>query len=140
MIARWLRRVATRRSKRPANPAGLASEAMSDAVHRGESVNGFRVLEAALALPVSTWRYHWDPAGVRHLGPMAQDWWRAFGIGQDDRTICCTDTNGVAIVCIQALHRLLEETRQETAALRQRLEQLDQRTTKENTARTHARS
>ncbi|MEV6957445.1 tail fiber domain-containing protein [Streptomyces sp. NPDC051183] len=100
-------------------------------------MNGFRVLEAALALPVSAWRYHWDPDHVRHLGPMAQDWWDAFGVGENDRTICCTDTNGVAIVCIQALHRLLAEARQETAELRRRLERLEQRVAAEDSARAH---
>ncbi|MFD8205901.1 hypothetical protein ACFV2S_05755 [Streptomyces sp. NPDC059695] len=49
---------------------------------------------------------------------MAQDWWKAFGVGEDDRTICCTDANGVAIVAIQALHRELTELRGEVAALR----------------------
>lgn len=91
----------------------------------GEPVHGFGVLDAVLALPVSTWRYRWDPPGVRHLGPMAQDWWAAFGVGQNDRTICCTDANGVALVAIQALHRLLDEARQETAELRSRLDQLE---------------
>ncbi|MFD3441093.1 tail fiber domain-containing protein [Streptomyces sp. NPDC058685] len=91
-------------------------------------MSGFQVLEAALALPVSTWRYHWDPVQVRHLGPMAQDWWEAFRVGENDKTICCTDANGVAIVCIQALHRLLEDARQETTELRRRLDLLEQRT------------
>ncbi|WP_407555520.1 tail fiber domain-containing protein [Streptomyces sp. Pv4-95] len=137
MIA-WLRQFAAgRRSTSPAAASGPASEATPDAVHHSAAVNGFQVLEAALALPVSTWRYHWDPAQVRHLGPMAQDWWDAFGVGENNKTICCTDTNGVAIVCIQALHRLLKESQQETAQLRERLDQLEQRTTQEGTAPTH---
>jgi hypothetical protein len=69
---------------------------------------------------------------------MAQDWWDAFGVGQDDKTICCTDTNGVAIVCIQALHRRLEEARQETAELRQRLDRLEQCASREEAARSRA--
>ncbi|MFI6423273.1 hypothetical protein ACIBG6_38585 [Streptomyces sp. NPDC050842] len=39
-------------------------------------------------------------------------------MGENDRTICCTDTNGVALVAIQALHRELTELRGEVAALR----------------------
>lgn len=49
---------------------------------------------------------------------MAQDWWKAFNVGENDRTICCTDANGVALVAIQALHRELTELRSEVAALR----------------------
>lgn len=98
--------------------AGLASDAVSGAVRGSDPVNGYQVLEQVVQLPVSTWRYHWDPPHVRHLGPMAQDWWKAFGIGENDRTICCTDANGVAIVAIQALHREVTELRGEVAALR----------------------
>ncbi|WP_323137975.1 tail fiber domain-containing protein [Streptomyces sp. NBC_01433] len=87
-------------------------------MYGSEPVNGYQVLEQVVQLPVSTWRYHWDPPHVRHLGPMAQDWWKAFKVGENDRTICCTDTNGVALVAIQALHRELTELRNEVTALR----------------------
>ncbi|WP_327712617.1 tail fiber domain-containing protein [Streptomyces sp. NBC_00464] len=108
------------RLRQGASAAGLASDAVSGAVRGGDPVNGYQVLEQVVQLPVSTWRYHWDPPHVRHLGPMAQDWWRAFGVGENDRTICCTDANGVAIVAIQALHRELAELRSEVAALKAR--------------------
>ncbi|MEU8489228.1 hypothetical protein [Streptomyces sp. NPDC048641] len=67
---------------------------------------------------------------------MAQDWWAAFGVGENDKTICCADTNGVAIVCLQVLHRLLEGTRQEAAELRQRLDRLEQHAAPEDAAHT----
>ncbi|MER7701131.1 tail fiber domain-containing protein [Streptomyces sp. NPDC096095] len=101
-----------------ASAAGLASGAVSGAVRGSDPVNGYQVLEQVVQLPVSTWRYHWDPPHVRHLGPMAQDWWKAFGVGENDRTICCADANGVAIVAIQALHRELTQLRGEVEALR----------------------
>lgn len=97
---------------------GLASGATSGAVCAGEPVNGYRVPDEVARLPVGTWRYHWDPPHVRHLGPVAQDWWAAFGVGENDKTICCADANGVALVAIQALHRELSELREEVTALR----------------------
>jgi hypothetical protein len=87
-------------------------------------LDGFDVLRKVVDLPVSTWRYRADPETVRHLGPMAQDWWEAFGLGGDDRTISLVDTNGVALVCIQALHRLVEENRQEISDLREQVARL----------------
>lgn len=109
----------------PVSAAGLASAAVPGAVQDdGQPVNGYRLLEQVVALPVSTWRYHWDPPHVRHLGPMAQDWWQAFGVGENDRTICCTDTNGVALVAIQALHRLLTDTQQALAAVQEEVDRL----------------
>ncbi|MFJ8762821.1 tail fiber domain-containing protein [Streptomyces cyaneofuscatus] len=104
--------------RRNASAAGLASGAVSGAVRGRDPVNGYQVLDQVVQLPVSTWRYHWEPPHVRHLGPMAQDWWKAFGVGENDRTICCTDANGVAIVAIQALHRELTDLRGEVEALR----------------------
>ncbi|GGS92689.1 hypothetical protein GCM10010222_37870 [Streptomyces tanashiensis] len=83
------------------------------------AVNGFAVLDAVAALPVSTWRYLWEPEGVRHLGPMAQDWHAAFGFNRDDTRIPVVDGLGVALVCIQALQRHVEELRAEVAMLRE---------------------
>ncbi|CAL9289379.1 tail fiber domain-containing protein [Streptomyces sp. SudanB182_2057] len=114
-----------RRRRQGVSAAGLASSAVGGAVYGGEPVNGYRVLEQVVNLPISTWRYHWDPPHVRHLGPMAQDWWQAFGVGENDRTICCTDANGVALVAIQALHRELTELREEVAALRAQVPRSD---------------
>ncbi|WP_228718062.1 tail fiber domain-containing protein [Kitasatospora acidiphila] len=82
-------------------------------------VNGYVVLETVAALPISTWRYLWEPEEVRHLGPMAQDWHAAFGFNQDDTTIPVVDGLGVALVCIQALNRRVDELTAEVDRLRQ---------------------
>ncbi|MEV7749614.1 tail fiber domain-containing protein [Streptomyces griseofuscus] len=82
-------------------------------------VNGYAILETVAALPISTWRYLWEPEGVRHLGPMAQDWHAAFAFNRDDTTIPVVDGLGVALVCIQALHRRVEELTAEVDRLRE---------------------
>lgn len=81
-------------------------------------VDGFEVLEKLAALPISTWNYKSDPATVRHLGPMAQDFMATFGLGDDDRKINMVDANGVVMVSIQALYRRLQALEAEVAALR----------------------
>jgi len=83
-----------------------------------EPVNGFEVLEKLAALPVSTWNYKGDDPAVRHMGPMAQDFAAAFGLGDDDRVINLLDANGVAMVSIQALYRRLRQLEAEVAELR----------------------
>jgi hypothetical protein len=102
-------------------PAGLASRATDAATAPAEPLNGYTVLDQVVAMPISTWRYRWDPPNIRHLGPMAQDWWKAFQLGDGDTTINCTDANGVALVCIQALHRRIEELQKEISALHAQL-------------------
>lgn len=99
---------------------GDASPTVADA-GRGivaEPMNGFEVLEKIAGLPISTWNYAWEPASVRHVGPMAQDFYAAFGLGDSDKHIFVVDANGVALVAIQALHRRLQELEAEVAALR----------------------
>ncbi|MFC8760042.1 tail fiber domain-containing protein [Streptomyces sp. NPDC057193] len=91
----------------------------SGAVAPVGAVNGFAVLETVATLPISTWRYVWEPEDVRHLGPMAQDWHAAFGFTRDDTRIPVVDGLGVALVCIQALQRHVEELRSEVARLRE---------------------
>ncbi|MCX4548045.1 tail fiber domain-containing protein [Streptomyces sp. NBC_01267] len=83
------------------------------------AVNGYAVLETVATLPLSTWRYLWEPEDVRHLGPMAQDWQAAFGFNQDGTTIPVVDGLGVALVCVQALNRRVEELTAEVDRLRE---------------------
>src|SRR5581483_10049764 len=64
------------------------------------------VLARVAALPIETWSYKGEPG--RHLGPMAQDFAAAFGLGADDRHIHALDAAGVALAAIQALRRQLE--------------------------------
>jgi len=60
------------------------------------------VLAKVAALPVSEWSYT-SERGVRHVGPMAQDFYAAFGVGEDDRHITSIDEDGVALAAIKAL-------------------------------------
>ncbi len=61
------------------------------------------ILDKVAALPVSEWSYT-SERGVRHVGPMAQDFYAAFGVGEDDRHITSIDEDGVALAAIKALH------------------------------------
>lgn len=60
------------------------------------------ILGKVLNLPISTWVRKGDEA--RHLGPMAQDFAAAFGLGEDDRHIATIDMAGVSLASIQALN------------------------------------
>jgi hypothetical protein len=71
------------------------------------------VLDKVSRLPISTWSYK-SERGVRHVGPMAQDFYAAFGVGEDDKHITSIDEDGVALAAIKALHA-------ENATLRARL-------------------
>ena len=88
------------------------------------SVDTEAVLDRVVAMPVTTWRYREGEAGVRHIGPMAEDFHAAFGVGYGAHTIADLDARGVAFAAIQGLNARLEqrvgEQAREIAALRER--------------------
>jgi len=73
------------------------------------------ILAKVAALPIDAWSYK-SESGVRHIGPMAQDFYAAFGLGTDDRHITSIDEDGVALAAIKALH--LENRRLSTQSAR----------------------
>jgi hypothetical protein len=77
------------------------------------------------ALPITTWAYTNSPS-IRHLGPMAQDFKPAFGLGEDDKHISAGDGIGVALAAIQGLHQLVTEKDSEIAALKRELASVKQ--------------
>jgi hypothetical protein len=93
------------------------------------------VLEKLAALPISTWNYKGDDPAVRHMGPMAQDFAAAFGLGADDRTINLLDANGVVMVSIQALYRRLEQLEAEISELRSAVAEADSATPRKRGAK-----
>jgi hypothetical protein len=82
------------------------------------------ILAKVAALPLSSWRYK-SEAGVRHMGPMAQDFYAAFGVGEDDRHITSIDEDGAALAAIKALHRENVRLEATNAHLEARLARLE---------------
>ena len=73
-----------------------------------ERIDSQEILDKISQLPISTWQYKDDQASVRHIGPTAQDFRAAFGLGQDDQSIATVDSSGVALSAIQALNSKCE--------------------------------
>jgi len=87
------------------------------------SINATEILQRLVNVPIQHWAYTNKP-GVRHIGPMAQDFHAAFGVGADDKHISTVDADGVALAAIQGLHQQLQETRQELASKDAEIKQL----------------
>ncbi len=66
------------------------------------------VLGRVLSMSVTRWSFK-GAEPYTHIGPMAQDFKAAFGLGGDDRTISAMDAAGVALSAIQGLHQKLGE-------------------------------
>jgi len=105
-----------------------------------EPVEGEEVLGKIRGLNLTSWNFigH-DPEQFRHYGPMAQDFFAAFGhdgIGTigTDTTITSTDMDGILMIAAQALEkRTAEHTKKidvltaENAELKARLAALERR-------------
>ena len=66
------------------------------------------VLAKVAALPITQWKYKVEREGVRHIGPVAQDFYHAFGLGDSDKAIGTVDEGGVALAAIQGLNQETE--------------------------------
>lgn len=89
-----------------------------------EPINGYAVLERLDELPLSEWSYRADPEGVRHLGPMAQDFHAAFGLGANDTSISPGDMAGVSLAAVKTLYERNIELEKRVATLEAMLTQL----------------
>jgi len=67
-----------------------------------EAVDTAEILEKLARLPLTAWNYKADPDQRRYIGPVAQDFHAAFGLG-NDTTINTLDMDGVLLAAIQAL-------------------------------------
>jgi hypothetical protein len=88
-------------------------------------VDGVAVLNTLMGLPVTSWTYKVEDAGIRHIGPTAQDFYAAFGLGDSDSSIGTVDADGVALAAIQGLYAVVQEQQAENAALRERVAALE---------------
>jgi hypothetical protein len=95
-----------------------------------QPVNSRDLLERLAGTPISTWNYKTQDASVRHIGPMAQDFNSAFGVGEPDKSgdkkyINSIDADGVALAAIQGLYQLNQEQAVEIQSLKAQLSRLE---------------
>ena len=90
-------------------------------------VNGSEVLERLSEIPISVWNYKDDENKTEHMGPMAQDFYAAFGLGKDDTHIAALDVNGVVLASIQELSKTITEKETEIQVLNDKVNSLETR-------------
>jgi hypothetical protein len=71
--------------------------------------DGEKILISLASIPITTWNYKSQDPSVRHMGPVAQDFSAAFGLGESDKHINTIDVDGVALAAIQGLYKLVQE-------------------------------
>lgn len=85
-----------------------------------ETLDGKDILDRINQLPVTRWNYKGNSA--KHIGPVAQDFYRLFNLGSDNKTITTVDPSGVALVGIQELYRLVEQAETQVSSQQAQLD------------------
>ena len=87
------------------------------------AVDAREILQKLARLAVTQWNYKGH--AQKHIGPTAQDFFKAFGLGGSKTMIDGADLDGVALAAIQGLYGLLQEKDTEIGDLKQRIERLE---------------
>ena len=80
------------------------------------TANDLETLEAMCRIPISTWRYQGQH--VTHMGPMAQDMYAAFGVGEAPDRISTSDADGAILSALRGLSQLKDGLEEKVDLLR----------------------
>jgi len=89
-------------------------------------VDGGSVLSRLKGIDVSTWNYISEGRNVRHMGPMAEDFFKAFQLGTSNTSIGVQDLTGVSLAAIKELDQRTDELQQKTAEVEQLRDEVKQ--------------
>lgn len=73
-----------------------------------QSVDGEEILKSLEDLEITRWNYKGKDE-AEHIGPTAQDFYKAFGVGTDDKSISTVDPSGIALAAIKELYKKSKE-------------------------------
>jgi hypothetical protein len=88
-------------------------------------VDGEVLLTRLRSVPVTTWNYLTQDAAIRHMGPVAQDFYAAFSLGESELRINTIDIDGVNLAAAKALDARTLAQQQRIAELEARLAELE---------------
>jgi Chaperone of endosialidase len=89
------------------------------------TVNTQAVLEALVQMPLTRWNMKDDAKRTPHMGPVAQDFKAAFGLGENDTTINTADAQGVALAAIKGVYEKNRALENQVKTLEARLAALE---------------
>ena len=89
------------------------------------AVAGSTLLSQLRQLNLWTWNYRSSSMADRHMGPVAEDFYRMFGLGKDERSVAPADMAGVALAASQALSAEIEQRDRHIAELEARIARLE---------------
>lgn len=90
-------------------------------------VNGEDILARLRGVPITTWTMRGAKDPVKHLGPVAEDFYDAFELGLGNTTIGMGDIDGVTFAAAQALEKRTTALKAEITARDEKISSLEQK-------------
>ncbi len=87
-------------------------------------IDGVELLEKIEELSITQWNYKSEGESITHIGPTAQDFKAAFGVGSNDKSISTIDPSGIALAAIKELNKQNQELAKQNAKLMKELKEL----------------
>ena len=106
--------------------AGLTNPSSIKLKDRFAAVAPMLVLDKINQLDISEWSYKHDPK-VRHIGPTAESFYEAFGLGTGGDNISTIDADGVSLIAIQALTQEIADQQEQLTKKDQEIKNLEER-------------
>ena len=88
-----------------------------------QAVDGESVLARLRRMPITTFNYINDKSGTRNLGPVAEDFYEAFQLGESDKSINAQNMAGVSLAAVKALEDRTSSLQKENEALKEQLKE-----------------
>jgi hypothetical protein len=88
-------------------------------------VDGADMLEKLARLEISRWSFKTQDESIEHIGPMAQDFYDLFGVGEDDKHISTIDPDGIALAAIKQLYSKVQEQQRIIDQLEKKASEVD---------------
>jgi hypothetical protein len=84
-------------------------------------IDGLDLLKKIQQMPVQRWKY--KGTNEYHIGPIAEDFYKLFGLGADDKGISTVDPAGIALAAIQEQQRIILQMQTEITQLKKMISQ-----------------
>ncbi len=88
-------------------------------------LNATDLLQKISHLTIQRWKY--KGSNEYHIGPTAQDFYKLFGLGVNDKGISTVDPAGIALAAIQEQQKIIDKQNEQILQLQKRVEMLEKK-------------